>query len=722
MIRLFTSLVFTVFICCALPAQVVSIAQARSLSLGATVTVRGIVTNSGELGKIRYLQDGTAGIAAYPGTGSTAGFEISVSAGDSIEVTGTLVDYHELLEISPISAFQVISTNNPLPAPKTLSLAGLADNLESQLLSIPCVAFYNAGPTFAGSGAYAVTDATGNSAKVYLPYTSPLIGTNIPPSSVFLTCILSAYDDFQLLPRTPADILAGACFSFSGPPDQTDIQTNSMTVSWQTNLNATATLRYGANPNALTNVADIFTSAQFQFYQLAGLQAGTIYWVQIEAKHNGSSVFSEKRPFATRSLSSGQVKVFFNHSIDESIAGGLLPEGQSAAEVIAETIARIDAAAQTIDVAMYNNNRMDLTSALVDANARGVRVRYVAAAETASSALQPPPPFSVVYGNSISLMHNKFLVIDANLSDKAWVMNGSLNWTNGNINNDFNNTLFIQDQSLARAYELEFEEMWGSKEALPNVALARFGPAKFDDTPHHFIIGGTAVESYFSPSDRVTARLTETLSTTNYEALFALLTFTKDEPADVLADAFFNGAQVRGMIENTGDVGSEYPYFTGLGMSVQKHSFGGVLHHKYGVIDAGYPGSDPTVITGSHNWTFNAETANDENTLVLHSADLATLYKAEFEQRWTENNLSATTLPAKLKVGLYPNPVAGKLFLEVAGLGALTVRDGLGRACLQERLQDSGLTRLDVSGLAPGFYYVIIRTTDGLATVPFQKI
>mgnify|MGYP000092792276 CR=1 FL=1 len=31
MIRLFTSLVFTVFICCALSAQVVSIAQARSL-------------------------------------------------------------------------------------------------------------------------------------------------------------------------------------------------------------------------------------------------------------------------------------------------------------------------------------------------------------------------------------------------------------------------------------------------------------------------------------------------------------------------------------------------------------------------------------------------------------------------------------------------------------------------------------------------------------------
>jgi hypothetical protein len=37
-----------------------------------------------------------------------------------------------------------------------------------------------------------------------------------------------------------------------------------------------------------------------------------------------------------------------------------------------------------------------------------------------------------------------------------------MNWTNTNINNDLNNLLFIQDQSLARAYTLELEEMWGS--------------------------------------------------------------------------------------------------------------------------------------------------------------------------------------------------------------------------------------------------------------------
>ena len=36
-----------------------TIADARDQPLGNTVTVRGIVTNGSELGKIRYLQDGT---------------------------------------------------------------------------------------------------------------------------------------------------------------------------------------------------------------------------------------------------------------------------------------------------------------------------------------------------------------------------------------------------------------------------------------------------------------------------------------------------------------------------------------------------------------------------------------------------------------------------------------------------------------------------------------
>ena len=41
-------------------------------------------------------------------------------------------------------------------------------------------------------------------------------------------------------------------------------------------------------------------------------------------------------------------------------------------------------------------------------------------------------------------------------------MGGSTNWTNpSNLFNDYNNIIFIQDEAIAKAYTLEFEEMWG---------------------------------------------------------------------------------------------------------------------------------------------------------------------------------------------------------------------------------------------------------------------
>jgi len=42
-----------------------NILEAREMPIGTVVTVKGIATNGSELGIIRYMQDATAGIAAY---------------------------------------------------------------------------------------------------------------------------------------------------------------------------------------------------------------------------------------------------------------------------------------------------------------------------------------------------------------------------------------------------------------------------------------------------------------------------------------------------------------------------------------------------------------------------------------------------------------------------------------------------------------------------------
>lgn len=710
-----------------LPAQ--SISTARAQPLGSTVTVRGIVTNGPELGKVRYLQDGSAGIAAYPGTGSVPGFDGAVFPGDSIELTGTTVSYHGLLEITPITAFSIISTGHPLPAAKPISVSQISDNLESQLVQFECLTFGNAGGFFSSTGTYDVTDTEGGAAKIYLSSNNPLLGSNIPAQPVRLRTILSEYNDFQLLPRNANDFEQTACLFFTQKLKQTNINPTGFQVSWETNLPSNCLLRIGTSPTPET-LLPITGYDTDHGYLFKNLTPGTIYWVQVEAQHNGELILSEPTAFATRSLSSGQIETFFNHGIDHTFANGLVPNGETFEAVLYETIARIDGAQQTLDVAMYNNNRSDITNALKAAHARGVRVRYVAALDASNSALDPAPAFPVLYGNSTALMHNKFMVIDADLSDKAWVMGGAMNWTAQNMVYDFNNTLFIQDQSLARTYEIEFEEMWGSDETQPNPLESRFGPAKRDNTPHQFIIGGHAVECYFSPSDHTTSRIETVLRNAQSEALFAAFSFTKNELGDALVDAHNAAVPVRGIMENISDVGAEYTHLLANGVNVRHHNLPGEFHHKYGVVDAYDLNSDPTVITGSHNWSFSAETANDENTLILHDPILAVLFKAEFEKRWSEFPSSPTInlQPSAInhqQFAIFPNPASD--FLELQDLPervvVFWVKNSLGQTVFLQHF-DNGKTPspLNVSSLKPGQYFLTVVSTHALASVPFQKI
>jgi phosphatidylserine/phosphatidylglycerophosphate/cardiolipin synthase-like enzyme len=229
------------------------------------------------------------------------------------------------------------------------------------------------------------------------------------------------------------------------------------------------------------------------------------------------------------------------------------------------------------------------------------------------------------------------------------------------------------------------------------------------------------VESWFSPSDRTTSHIVEALETADSEILFALLTFTKDDQADVIANRFLDNVSVRGLIENTGDVGSEYNYLTGYGMDVQRHVFPGTMHHKYGIIDANAPDSQPVLVTGSHNWTFTAETENDENTLVIHDANIALLYRAEFEQRWQENVTSTETANAPA-LEIYPNPATTEILLKNTGTGAIQVTDVWGRTRIESKADGSGYTKISVQQLPAGTYFVLLQTDHGYARLSFQKM
>ena len=236
---------------------------------------------------------------------------------------------------------------------------------------------------------------------------------------------------------------------------------------------------------------------------------------------------------------SDRIRVYFNQDTDPSVSAGTLAISLHGA--MDDTLeAYIDRAMYTIDVAVYNANDYSIMYALNDARDRGVQVRYIAEGSTSNtglSALDPSIPVLFRSDGEGSGMHNKFMSIDADHEELAWVWTGSTNWTQNGLFDDYNNMVFIQDRPLALAYRTEFEEMWGGTGALPDAANSRFGADKTNNTPHTFNVDDVPIECWFSPSDGTTARLVDAIDGAQHDVRAALFAFTNDDLGDALLDA-----------------------------------------------------------------------------------------------------------------------------------------------------------------------------------------
>jgi phosphatidylserine/phosphatidylglycerophosphate/cardiolipin synthase-like enzyme len=142
-------------------------------------------------------------------------------------------------------------------------------------------------------------------------------------------------------------------------------------------------------------------------------------------------------------------------------------------------------------------------------------------------------------------------------------------------------------------------------------------------------IEGTPVEVYFSPDDRVQRRLVDLIGEARQSIYFLAYSFTSDAIAEVILERAAAGVRVVGVLDENqaqGNQGGEYQRFLESGLEVRLDGNPKSMHHKVLIID------DRIVVTGSYNFSQNAETRNDENTLVIDSPEMASLYKAEFER------------------------------------------------------------------------------------------
>ena len=624
---------------------------AAPYAVGAEATVTGIVTaNLSSTRTDVYVQDETGGIDVF----NSALGPLTLAPGDSVTVTGTILQFRGLTELQvDFNLLTRHATGRPVPDPLVMTCADLnatfridhTEPNESRLVRINGVTYNSVAAT--------ITDASGTTA-IFIP-------TSFPPApSVFDAIgILKQFKpgtpapgppytaDYELAPRTPDDVIAHPGPIVLTAPYEDNLQPTSVQIHWTTDVPSTSVVRYGVTTALGDSVADP-TPVTTHTMTLTGLTAATVYDYSVGSADSAGVNFTSTALFSTASppASTGVMNVYFNKSVNTSVATIRAASGN--VDLVSKVLTRINNAQRSIDVALYSltgTPGASLSSALIAAKNRGVKVRVICEYDNSTgSGFQALVAGGVPLINDrfdpvnfgAGLMHNKFFVIDARggAPESTWVWSGSWNPTDPGTNDDYQNSIEIQDQALANVYVLEFNEMWGSSTDTPNSAVSRFGARKFDNTPHKFLIGGRSVESYFSPSDGVNYHIKTTIQAAQHSISFELLTLTMDDLAAALIAQKNAGIKVRGDMDSNTDSGSDYGTLITAGVDLHLKTGSGLLHHKYCVVDAENPHWNGMVLTGSHNWSSSAENSNNENTLLVHDPDIANQYLQEFVARY----------------------------------------------------------------------------------------
>lgn len=440
----------------------------------------------------------------------------------------------------------------------------------------------------------------------------------------------------------------------------------------------------------------------------------------LQAQLNGKIKIYFSTPINT-SVSSGTNAIYLNNSMDDTL------------------VAYINRSKYTLDIAVYNyqqtSGMADIATAVNNATARGVVVRWIYDASQSNSGMIPLVSSVNTFGSpttsAYGIMHNKFMIIDANsinINDPI-VWTGSANWTKTHFNSNVNNTIIIQDKVLAQAYLAEFNEMWGDVGITPSIANSKFGPFKSDNTIHNFTIGGSLIELYFSPTDGTNTKVLNTIQHADSDLFFGMLAFSLDSNSDSIINKKNQGINVTGIIDQSSMIYSPYtPLTSSLGANFQVYSsFTSVYHSKILITDPCTLTSDPTVITGSYNWTTPAETQNDENELIIHNDTIANIFYQSFYQNFID--VGGTILPCNLvninetqdyySLSIFPNPFTQSTTVELnrnLNNATLSIYNTLGKLIKQTGNINDKRINISRDELPNGVYFIhLIEQNNTLA-------
>jgi phosphatidylserine/phosphatidylglycerophosphate/cardiolipin synthase-like enzyme len=632
------------------------------LDTGQVFTITGIVTSSNQFGSNgpASIQDITAGISVFG-----SGFASQVLIGDSVTVTSTLTHFNGLTQLDFRRAGSVFTkhSSNRYFDTTIVTIAQITsqqwngfEEYESRLIRINNVTIQATG-NFASATNYNISDATGTlSAGLRIDNdVSSIIGQPIPQSPIDIIGVLGQFktsapynSGYQILPRFINDLVIDNTPLILNPVVASNINANGFTVYFNTVRQGNSQVKYGLTPSVELDSVVIPGNTTNHIVPITNLQPGTLYYFRAYSRNSFGTSFSSLQSVstATSNPTLGTINVYFNFSVDTSVA---IPGNAAKGNVNfpQKLIERINAATHSIDMALYSFFDLpQVADALVAAKNRGVKIRFVYDNRTtqnnAQTLINAGVPVLKRTSGLNGIMHNKFFIFDARdtIQSNDWLWTGSWN-VSGLETNWENNVIEINDPTITQAYKIEFEEMWGSNGDQPNPSAAKFGIQKTDNTPHSFSIGGRPVKVYFSPSDGTIGKVVNAVNTANKDIYFALYAFTRSDIATAMNNRFNAGVtDIRGIIDQVNTTGSQYNFLNSFAQMFG--NVGNTLHHKYGIVDATQPNSNPTIISGSVNWSNAANNDNDENLIIIEDLLIANQFMQEFKRRYNESGGSGS--------------------------------------------------------------------------------
>lgn len=313
--RLFTpALVFALFLPCMLPAQTISIREAKQRGVNQTVTVAGRVTVANQFGGPSYLQDATGGIAVF----NTA-FHSAVQIGDSVTVTGTTTEFQNnnvagqgLFQLSGTVTFTVHPVERRVPTAKRVRMREVSEAIEAELIEIQNV-FINAFEQFGGNVNYSMSDDTGN-LEVRIGTSTNLANSPALSGPLTLRGVVSEFRGIrQILPRFQDDLIPGALPSAALSTDETlDVVT--WNIEW-----------FGSSINGPTNVTLQIENAARVIERIGA----DVYALQEISDASAFAQLRQRLPgyrgFQAQYSSTQKTAFLFKTSVIDSLSSGLLP-------------------------------------------------------------------------------------------------------------------------------------------------------------------------------------------------------------------------------------------------------------------------------------------------------------------------------------------------------------------------------------------------------------